>query len=63
MLPTAGLKPAIAEIKRLQTHILDHVATRIGTKYYESGKIKGKRWVGHVAYMVKMGNIHNVLHN
>jgi IS4 transposase len=26
-------------------------------------KLKGKRWVGHVVYMVKMGNIHNILHN
>jgi hypothetical protein len=23
-------------------------------------KVEGKRWIGHVAYVVKMGNIHNI---
>lgn len=22
--------------------------------------VRGKRWVGHVVYMVKIGNIHNI---
>jgi len=29
----AGSKPAVTAIKWLQTHILDHVTTRMGTKY------------------------------
>jgi hypothetical protein len=63
MLPTAGSKPAVAAIRRLETHILGHVATRMGTKYCEGDKIDGDKMGRTLAYMVKVGNTHNILHN